>query len=222
MKRRSDRDDGDRGDRRERKASSAVRGGWEGAARTQSLSGDYASTFKMDEDKDYVVRFLEDAPYASYRLHWVDRSGKRSFVCPEDPDDPDSPRCPLCDAGDKTRAQYAFNIIDLTGGQKPVVLSWDMGVRLKTKLEKIHKDPRNGPLSDHYYVAKRTGKGTNSDTNVAPIKERDLWDDYHVEELTDDELDTLATRVYDRSIIEVPSRKQLQELADEFSRYDDR
>lgn len=221
VKRRSDRDD-DRGDRRDREPSSAVRGGWDGASRTQSLSGDYADNFKMDADKEYVIKFVDDEPYASYRLHWLERSGKKSFVCPEDPDDPKSVRCPLCDAGDKTRAQYGFNIIDLTGGHKPEVKSWDVGVRMLNKLKKINSDPRNGPLSANYFLAVRTGKGTNSDTNISPIKERDLWDDYKVEELSEDELEDLAKKGYDRSIIDVPSKTQLRELADELTRYDDR
>lgn len=174
----------------------------------------------MEGDAVYVIRFLGDAPYATYRQHWLERSGKKSFVCPEDPDDKDGPRCPLCDAGDKTRAQYAFNVIDLTDGAKPQVFSWDVGIRLKNKLEKINNDPRIGPLSANYFAVSRTGKGTNADTQLSPIKERDLWDDYKVEELSEAELERL--KGYDKSIIDVPSSSQLRSLADELLRYDDR
>lgn len=196
--------------------------GWAGAKRTQAASGDFAANFKLDKEKEYVIRFLDDAPYATYRQHWLERSGKKSFVCPEDPDDDQSPRCPLCDAGDKTRAQYSFNIIDLTGGGKPQVFSWDVGIRLLNKLEKINKDPRIGPLSANYFAVSRTGTGTNADTQLSPIKERDLWDDYKVEELTEEELEALEKKGYDKSIIDVPSKTQLRDLADELTRYDDR
>jgi hypothetical protein len=215
------RDDDDRRGRDERGGgSSAVREGWGGAHKTRDQAGDFASSFKMENDKTYVVKFLDDAPYASFRQHWIDRSGKRSFVCPEDPDDPDSPRCSLCDAGDKVRAQYSFNIVVLEEDAKPTVKSWDVGIRLFQKFERIHKDDRIGPLTRPYFAVSRTGKGTNADTQLSPIKDRDLWDDYGIEELTDGEIDKLMRKRYDRSIIEVPSRRQLKELAEEFSKYD--
>jgi hypothetical protein len=223
VKRRArDDDDDDRDRGRGRRVAASVNEGWQGADRTQSASGDYAPSFKLEKDKDHVIKFLDDHPYASYRLHWIERKGKKSFVCPENPDDPRSPRCPLCDAGDKTRAQHSFNIVELTDGMKPAVSSWDVGVRVLNKLKKINSDNRIGPLTEPYFVVSRTGTGTNADTTINPIKERDLWDDWNVEELTDKELAALRKKRYDKSFVDVPSPKQLADLADEFTRYDDR
>lgn len=196
--------------------------GWAGAKKTQDQSSDYAANFKTDVDEKYLIRFLDDEPYASYRQHWLERSGKRSFVCPEDPDDDSTPRCPLCDAGDKPRAQYAFNIVLLEEDQKPRTLSWDVGIKLKQKFERLHKDPKIGPLNNPYFEVCRTGKGGTSDTAVVPVKERDLWDDFGVEPFTEREFEDLQRKGYDKSIVDAPGISQLKELAKELTRYDDR
>lgn len=196
--------------------------GWAGAHKTRDQSSDYASNFKTEVDAKYVIRFLDDRPYASYRQHWLERSGKRSFVCPEDPDDDTTPRCPLCDAGDKARAQYAFNVVVLDEDQKPTIKSWDVGIKLFQKFERTHKDERIGPLNDPYFEVCRTGKGGTSDTALVPIKERDLFADYGIEPFTEREFEALQAKGYDKSIVDAPGISQLKELAKELLRYDDR
>ena len=197
-----------------------MRSGWKGAKQTRDESSDFAPTLKFESGETVVIRFLEDEPYASYHQHWVERQGKRSFVCPEDRNDPKSPRCPLCDVGAERRAQYSFNVVVLEGDSRPVIKSWDVGVRLLKKLETINADKKIGPLTATYFAVTKTGKGTQSDTTPVPVKERDLWDDYEVEPLTEKEFDSLYRKRFDASIVQVPSMQTLRELAKDMTKYD--
>lgn len=197
--------------------------GWAGAKKTKDQSSDYAQNFKTDVDVSYVIRFADDGPYAAYRQHWLERSGKRSFVCPEDPDDDKSPRCPLCDVGDKPRAQYAFNVIVMEEDGKPVVRSWDVGIKLFQKFERIAKDPKYDGLNGLYFEVVRTGgKGGSSDTALNPIKERDLYEDFRIEPLTEREFEDLVRKGYDKTIVNIPGVSELKALAKELTKYDDR
>lgn len=196
--------------------------GWSGAKKTSDQSSDFAANFTTKLDEEYVIRFLDDQPYGSYRQHWIDRAGKRSFVCPEDPDDDKSPRCPLCDVGDKPRAQYAFNIALLDEKGKPISRSWDVGIKLEQKIERIHKDPRIGPLSSQYFSVVRTGKGGTSDTAITPIKKRDLYEDFRIDPLTDGEFEDMKRYTKEIIVENMPGMAQLKALAKELTKFDDR
>ena len=52
---------------------------------------------KLKDGEEVVIRFLEDQPYASLRIHWLDRKGKRSYPCPGDPKkEVEANGCPFC------------------------------------------------------------------------------------------------------------------------------
>jgi hypothetical protein len=190
---------------------SVVRGGWDGYRTTKAKSGFGADFLKFnDSGEAMLIRFLEPAPFASYRQHWIDRqSGKRSWVCIEDD-------CPLCDAGDTPGFRIAFNVLLLSDG-KPQNKVWEVGPRLAEQLEAKAKDKRTGPLDrdDIYWAVSRTGKKSKTSYSVDPVKARDLKEDWEMEPLTEKTITVYQGKMYDSKVIKVPTRKQLKEIAAE-------
>jgi hypothetical protein len=192
-------------------AESHVRSGWGGYRETKAKSGYGADFLKFDDSGEaMLVRFLEPEPFASFRQHWIDRqSGKRSWVCIEDD-------CPLCDAGDNPGFRIAFNVLLLSDG-KPINKVWEVGPRLAEQLEAKARDKRTGPLdrNDIYWAVSRTGKKSKTSYSIDPVKARDLKEDWDLEPLDDDVIAKYKTKVKDSSVIKIPTRKQLKEIAAE-------
>jgi hypothetical protein len=212
-----DDDDDDDAPRRSKRgadaaAKSSVRGGgWKGAAEVDEIGASYAKRVKLEQNEEILIKFLDDEPYASYAFHWLERKGKKSFTCLDD-------GCPLCDAlGDRPRKQFCFNVVVMDPDTEPIVRSLDVGVRVKETLQRLGADPKNGPLSKPYFAVQRTGKGTKSNTQLTPVKERDVLDDWSVEPLSEKQLRSLAKQKYDTSIVETPTRKQLLEIVAEYT-----
>jgi hypothetical protein len=200
-------------------APAAVKKGWDGAREVADSTSSFANQLKLKEGEPQVIRFLEDEPYAAYKVHWLQRKGKRSFTCIDNPER--DVKCPLCDLGDRARAMYAFNVAVLDPDKKPSVVSWDIGIRLFNQIEKKHKDPKIGPITAPYFAVTRTGKNTQAVTVLEAIKDRDLLDDWDIEPLSKSELRSLKGKLYDRSIVEVQTRKALKEIAAEQSTYEE-
>lgn len=188
-----------------------IRRGWAAAEQIKESKSDYAQTLKLSDDPQ-LIKFLEDEPYASYRTHWVDRSGQKSWVCI---DDSEPKGCPLCEVGNRSSQRFSFNVVLLSEGADPVIKSFDVGVRVLDQLKNFHTDQRQGPLSKNYWAVSRTGKGTSSATSLQMIRERDLDDDFGVEALTPSDLADLRRRAYTEDIVQVSSRKELLEIAEE-------
>lgn len=190
---------------------SPVRGGWDGYRQTKAKSGYGAEFLRLDDSGEAtLIRFLEAAPFASFRQHWIDRqSGKRSWVCIEDD-------CPLCDAGDTPGFRIAFNVLVLSDG-KPLNKVWEVGPRLAEQLEAKAKDKRTGPLDrpDIYWAVSRTGKKSKTAYSIDPVKERDLAEDWEIEPLEESVIARYQGKMYDAKVIKVPTIKQLKELAAE-------
>lgn len=205
--RKARRDDDDDDDERPKRPT-GVRKGWGGARRTKEMSSDFPEELKVMEEAA-LLKFLEDEPFASYRQHWIEREGKKSFTCLEDD-------CPLCDIGDRPAGRYAFNVLLLSEGE-PVNKVWVVGNRLEGTLENYAKDKKTGPLTRLYWSISRTGKGSNTQYNIAPVKERDLPEDWDVEPLEDEVIAKYVKQCWDDSAVSVQTRKQLQAIADEVS-----
>lgn len=192
----------------------AAKTGWSGAHRTKEASSDFADELKLD-DEHVLIKFLEDEPLVSYRQHWVERDGKKSFTCLEDD-------CPLCDIGDRPAGKYAFNVLLLSDGE-PVNKLWIVGTRLVNTLEAYAEDTKTGPLTKHYWSVNRTGNkgkksGGNVQTNLQMVKERDLQEDWEIEPLEDDILDLYRKKSFDiDSAVQYQTRKQLRDIAKELS-----
>lgn len=190
---------------------SPVRTGWGGYRETKAKSGYGAEFLRLDDSGEAtLIKFLEPEPFASFRQHWIDRqSGKRSWVCIEED-------CPLCDAGDTPGFRIAFNVLVLSEG-KPLNKVWEVGPRLAEQLEAKAKDKRTGPLdrSDMYWAVSRTGKKSKTAYSIDPVKERDLAEDWEIEPLDDAVLKRYRAKMYNSTVIKVPTTKQLKEMAAE-------
>jgi len=192
-------------------AESVVRPGWEGYRTTKQKSGYGAEFLRLDDSGEQtLIRFLEPGPFASFRQHWIDRSsGKRSWVCIEDD-------CPLCSAGDTPGFRIAFNVLVLSDG-KPQNKVWEVGPRVAEQLEAKAKDKRTGPLdrADIYWAVSRTGKKSKTAYSIDPVKERDLEEDWEIAPLDEKTIKIYTNKMYEPSVIKVPTVKQLKEIAAE-------
>ncbi|NDB65390.1 MAG: hypothetical protein EB168_06955 [Euryarchaeota archaeon] len=192
-------------------ARRVIKRGWGNVDSTKQADSPYAQRLKID-DKPVIVKFIEDEPYTSYRQHWVERQGQKSFTCIADM----SPKgCPLCDAGHRPSARFAFNVILLNEDGDSVVRSYEVGPRVIDSLKNFHQDPRQGPLPKHYWAISRSGKGPTSQTNHQMVRERDLEEEWGIAPLSEDDIASLKEQAYDASIVPIPSRATLQGVAAE-------
>ena len=202
----------DEDDSSSKPASRVIKRGWAAAAQVKAAGSAYAQSLKVGEEP-LIIKFLEDEPYASYRTHWVERAGQKSFVCISDID---AKGCPLCDAGNRPSHKFSFNVVLLNPGEEPTTKSYDVGTRVIDQLKNFHMDQRQGPLTKHYWAVSKTGKGTSTSTNHQMVRERDLGD-FDVDALTDVEIKSLAKSAYTEEIIRIPGRKELLDIAEELS-----
>jgi hypothetical protein len=185
--------------------SAVVQAGWKAGTKQRESGGAFAQDFKLS-DNEQLIAFLEDGPYAVYQEHWVERPGKKSFVCI-------GTGCPLCRIGDSPRKKWCFNIavLDEDGAE---LKSLTAGARLFVDLEKKNNDPKRGPLTKGYWSIIRTGGKAGWTTTVSPVSPRLLEEDWSVSE------DTLLPAIaeltpYTSAIVKIPSKADLKLVADE-------
>jgi len=189
-------------------ATKVIRGGWGAVEQAKSADSPYAQRLRISEDTT-IIKFLEDEPYATYRQHWVERTGQKSFTCIADLD----PKgCPLCDAGSRPSTRFAFNVVLLSSDSEPMHKSYEVGPRVIDQLKNFHIDPRQGPLSKHFWAVSRSGKGATSATNHQLVKERDL-EEWNIDGLTEDDFKVFRSDAYTSEIIQIPTRKDLTQIA---------
>lgn len=189
-----------------------IRKGWGAADATRAADSPFAQRLTVTQDA-VVVKFLDDEPYASFRSHWIEgRTGQKSFTCL---DGIDPKGCPLCDAGNRPSAKFAFNVALMDPSGDPTNKSYEIGPRIIDALKNFHNDPRQGPLSKHYWAVSRTGKGSTSQTSHQMVKERDLESEWGIDPITPEQMVELQKRSYDFSIIQVSPRKSLLAIAAE-------
>ena len=191
-------------------ARTLVRGGWGGVEAVKNADSPFAQRLKVVEEPQ-IVKFLSDEPYASWRQHWIERQGQKSFVCIGDFDEKG---CPLCDAGSRPSIRIAFNVALLIPGEEPVLKSYEVGPRIIDQLKNFHTDPRTGPLSKHFWAVSKTSKGSTTATNHQMVKASDL-EEWGIASLTDNGLNDLIARAYTADIISIPARKDLLVVANE-------
>ena len=187
-----------------------IRGGWGGVDSVKNADSPFAQRLKVTEEPQ-IIKFLSDEPYASWRQHWVERQGQKSFVCISDFDDHG---CPLCDAGSRPSVRIAFNVALLIPNEEPLLKSYEVGPRVIDQLKNFHTDPRTGPLSKNFWAVSKTGKGATSATAHQPVKERDL-EEWGIASLDDAVLASLVQKAYTADIISIPNRKDLLQIASE-------
>jgi hypothetical protein len=190
------------------KHGTTVQAGWGAAAsalKPKEKASEYATDFRMSEQPQ-LVRFLEDAPFAVYEQHWIDRTeGKRSFVCLGD-------ECPLCViANDKPRPKFAFNVLVLSD-EEPTVQILTTATTLARQLQAANEDPRRGPLTKYYWAISRQGTGPSTSYTLDRVKASDLAEEW---ELDPEEIDATAKSavVYEKSAVYVSPREDMLKLA---------
>lgn len=192
-------------------AARVIKRGWGNAEAVNAAGSPFAQRLTITDDAK-VIKFLEDDPYTSYRQHWIERQGQKSFTCTDDMD----PRgCPLCKAGNRPSARFAFNVAVLQDGEEPVLKSYEVGPRIIDSLKNFHLDPRQGPLTKNYWAVSKTGKGATSQTNHQMVRERDLETDWELAPITEEQIAALKKSAYGASIVSIPTRKTLQTIAAE-------
>lgn len=194
-------------------ASSALQAGWEAALNaTKSDKKRFTNEFRFSEDPQ-LVKFLSSQPFAVFDQHWVERSGKRSFVCLTGIEENG---CPLCEVGDTPRAKVAFSIVNLSA-EEPVVEMLLTGPMLTNQLASLDKDPKTGPLDRIYWSLSRQGKGPKTTYSVIPVKARDLDEDWGCDQVdvesTVDRFEPLTG-----TVITLTPRSELANIAREINR----
>ena len=164
--------------------------------------------YKIPDEGEHLIMFLEDGPYANFLQHWCDwlpRGQKQSYICLQSD-------CPLCEV-DTASARARFNILNCEVEPEPLLVTFECGITVAETLIRYNEDPKVGPLGGTYYAIGMTGTKKRRQTNVRPIKERDLEDDWHFEPLGDDELAKFRSKLWDESSIERSSRAELEGIA---------
>ena len=189
------------------KHGTTVQAGW-GAAdaylKPKKEAGDYPTDFKFNESPQ-LIRFLEDAPFHVYEQHWIEKEGKKSYVClGED--------CPLCTIlGDKPRAKFAFNILVLSD-EEPNVQILTAPPTLARQLRAANDDPRRGPLTKFYWAVSRQGSGPQTTYTLDRVKGSDLAEEWELDPTTVEEHATSA-ELYTTDAVYVTERSELLTVA---------
>lgn len=193
--------------------SKAAGAGWRAYKRTkENAPSKWEKVFKVPDEGESLIKFIEDAPYVSFLQHWADWRGKgkqQSFVCLQDD-------CPVCEV-DTPSARIRFNILNLDGDE-PVNMVFEVGITLADTLQKYSDDPKIGPLTKGYFAVGKTG-GKKKTTNIRPIKERDLKEDFDFDPPLDrEEVEQFRKKMWDVDSLRIATRRELAEVADEAAR----
>lgn len=194
-----------------------IAGGWTAGQKTMDAGSPFAKSLKLDSNVQ-VIKFLEDAPYANYSRHWVDRMTPqgpktRAYACLTTL----GRECPLCKIGDRPTPVSSFNVVLVGDNGECLLKSFDVGVKLFQVLKAFANDPKIAPLTKGYFAVSKSGSKQQSQTNVIPIGRRALDEDYGIQEPSEEEL--AAAGKYDASIIQVPKKSELEEIALEIADY---
>lgn len=188
------------------KVGTTVQQGWDAFdALANQPTGDFPTDFKFSEEPQ-LVKFLEDAPFATYEQHWIERpKGKKSFVCIGD-------ACPMCDIlGDKPRGKFAFNVLVLSGESQGVQILTAPPM-LARQIKKAHDDERKGPLSKEFWEISRLGTGPTTSYALNYVRGRDLAEEW---KLGLDEVNELVANAvpFTAEVIRETPRSELLEIA---------
>lgn len=188
-------------------SESSIVSGWDAAdsmLTPKKRSGDYPVDTKLGEEVQ-LFRFLENEPFAIYKQFWVEREGKKSFVCLGDDD-------PLeVIAGLVPRPKFAFNVLNLSV-DTPELQVLTASTTLARQLRAANDDPRFGPLTKHYWAISRQGTGAQTVFNLQRVRSTDLEEEW---KLDHDEISALADNVvlHESGIIKVGTYDEHLEIA---------
>jgi hypothetical protein len=188
------------------KVGTTVQEGWDAFdTLVKSETSEFPTDFRFSEEPQ-LVKFLEDAPFASYEQHWIERpKGKKSFVCIGD-------ACPLCDVlGDKPRGKFSFNVLVLSGDTQGVQIL-TAPPSLARQIKKAHEDERKGPLSKEFWEISRLGMGPTTQYTLNFVRGRDLAEEWKLN--SDSVQELVATAVpFTAEVIRETPRSEMLEVA---------
>lgn len=187
------------------KHGTSVQAGWGAAAdKLSTKNSEYPNDFKFDSTPQ-LVRFLEDGPFAVYQQHWIEREGKKSFVCLED-------ECALCAiVGDKPRGRFAFNVLVLSGEEKTVQIL-TAPPTLARMLRAANEDERRGPLTKYFWAISREGTGPQTTFNLERVRGTDLAEEWDMDLEAIEPLVASAVK-YDASTVYITPKEELTTIA---------
>lgn len=190
--------------------SSAIQSGWASALKgAQADAKKYTQDFRFT-DSPQLVKFLDSAPFATFNQHWLERAGKKSFVCLGE-------QCPLCGIGDTPRAKAAFSVVNLSAEEGPAVEILLTSPTLTRQLAGFDQDPKTGPLDRIFWAMSRLGKGPKTTYSIFPVKARDLAEDYGLDQAdTESRIDRFEPLT--AKVITVTPLPEMIEIAREMSR----
>jgi hypothetical protein len=186
------------------KVGTTVQEGWDAFdTLVKSETSEFPTDFRFSEEPQ-LVKFLEDAPFASYEQHWIERpKGKKSFVCIGD-------ACPLCDVlGDKPRGKFSFNVLVLSGDTQGVQIL-TAPPSLARQIKKAHEDERKGPLSKEFWEISRLGMGPTTQYTLNFVRGRDLAEEWKLNSDSVQELVAAAVPFTAEVIRETPRSEMLE------------
>jgi len=187
-------------------AAAVIKVGWGEARKAQAkATKTYANDFKFDEEVQ-LIKFLSPDPM-SFSQHWVQRQGKKSFVCLGTSD------CPLCRAGNKSDSKFAFSVVNLSEDE-PTVQVMVVGLRLCGQIEKLNNDPKTGPIDRMFWAVSKSGVGTKTTYSIMMVKDRDLSDDWDLE-LADVNATLSTLKPLGPDSIRISTKAELSEIARE-------
>ena len=117
--------------------------------------------------------------------------------------------------GDRAQSVSAFNVALIGDDGQLLLKSFDVGPRLKAMLKGYANDPKIGPLTKGFFMGSKSGSRGSSQQNVNPVSRTTLIEDYDMDVPSKEEFDKL--RPYTPAIIQIPTTKDLRELAEEIA-----
>ncbi len=174
-------------------------GGWGAYEKNKSESSTFPAEQKLSAEP-VLVKFLDTEPLVSYQQHWVERAGKKSFVCLKSSGSSD---CPLCDMGNARRTMNVFNLIVFEDDGTPINKILVCGVQLTdnimAKLTAVQKKLPDYVLTKDYWELSRTGKKSTTNYGVDRVRSRDLKNEYEMDPLTNEALAALRSNKWSKA-----------------------
>lgn len=171
------------------------------------------NNFSVQKEKLFFA-FLEDEPFDNVFRHWceyINDEGKTART----PKNCIGDDCPLCLRGHEPKPFLLFNVVDLADRTK--VQLWEASPEPAKRIEARYDDLADRKLSLNsegvYFSVSKAKKG-NGFTEYTVDRQRDAdLEELGIEPLTDEDIEALADKLYDSSVIKYESREDLEKFA---------